>query len=422
MPKFRPNWMSGSEDTDERDEQGELEFDACSGSDTALDAGSDGTEGPSDDSSERSAEGAAGADPEKEGLQGTIEKLRSERDRLAREVEVLRVTSAKLKYSISELESGHSNIEQAIRTTNEQGQHELAQMKEAGLSSLMSWLEEHIDIAEVSGVGSVPAPRVIEITDLIDHISQTDPDQLYATVSQDGDRINVHFPWLSDNSSVQQTTATLVLAFAAAIAGSRPLASSVSESSQARRLAGLLSELVALERDVSDSSHGAGDAVHYSNLIKFLLIAVNHAEHDSQYVSLNLDELLSGVGSGISEWLDMVAPLYRPIISELDAERSSEYRQKLAQDVVRDWLIGQDAFAHDAGNNGRAANTALLDFLERSSDDRFDAAMFAALNNWTGMMNTFVERGNTTSVGVAMVVDLTYRLGTGTMTADWRIG
>lgn len=422
MPKIRPNWLPGGEPQEENREQLGLE----PGEDFELDSDRESETSEigisSDESSERSAEGDTSPTAETGSWTESIDQLRSERDRLAKDIEVLQVTFEKLKKSVSELESGHSNIEQAIRTANEQGQTVLEQTRSSGLNSLMSWLEEYVDINKNSRVNTVTGPRSIEISDLIDHVSQTDPDELYVTISEENERINVHFPWVSDNSSIQKTTATLVLAFAAAIAEAQPLSSNINKSNQARRLAGLLSELDALENDVSDSSHGAGDAVHYLNLIKYLLIAVNHAEHDRQYVQLDLEELLSGVASGVSEWLNVVAPLYRPIISESDANDSSEYRQNLAQDVVYDWLIGQNAFARDGGSNGRAANTALLDFLESSSEDRFDAAMFAALNNWTGGLNTLVERGNTTAVGVAMVVDLTYRLGTGTMTADWRNG
>ncbi len=416
MPKMRPNWMPGGNPSPDDENEGEL-------SDNFDDEGDDASLDSDDDEKISSEKPDAQYDyPEPAGWQDTIDQLRSERDDLAHRVNELQVTFNQLEQSISELESGQANIKESIRTTNEQGQRELEQTRKLGLRTLMNWLEANIDYDPGSDFGSVPGPRVIEIADLLAHFSETDPEGLYVTITEDKERINVHFPWLSDNSTVQQTTATLVLAFAAAIADSQPLSSVAGESSHARRLAGLLSELLALEQDVSESSHGAGDAVHYSNLIRYLLIAMNHAEHDNQYVRANPGEIFSGAGNGISGWLDMVAPLYRPIISQDDALNSSDYRQNLAQNVVYDWLIGQDAFGHDVKKNVRAAYNGLVEFLENSSEDRFDAAMFTALNRWTETLSTFIERTNTTSMGVAIVVDLTYRLGTGTMTADWRTG
>ena len=420
MPKIRPNWIPGGatspdDDEIEIEDNFDVEDELDDGEDTALDS--------DDDAKITSEKTRVQVDePKPADWKGAIDQLRSERDGLAHQVTELQVTFDQLEHAVSELESAQINIKESIQTTNAKGQLELEQTRKAGLSTLMSWLEANIDYDPLPDFGSVPGPRVIEIADLISRISETDPEGLYVTIAEDKERINVHFPWLSDNSTVQQTTATLVLAFAAAIADSQPLSSSVSESSQARNLAGLLSELLALEQDVSESSHGAGDAVHYSNLIRYMLIAMNHAEHDKQYVRLDPDELFSGASSGISGWLDMVAPLYRPIISQDDALDSREYRQNLAQDVVYDWLIGQDAFGHDVNKNVSAAYNGLLEFLESSSEDRFDAAMFTALNRWIETLSTFVERANTTSLGVAIVVDLTYRLGTGTMTADWRTG
>ena len=360
------------------------------------------------------------ADLKTGGWGAEINRLRVQRDDLAAEVVSLRTVLDQLKITIPKLESGKSTIEESIRSANRQGQEQLEQIRKDGLNALIGWIEGYVDVERESGFGDIPGPRVIEIGDLIGSFSETDPNGLYIKFDQSEQQLNVHFPWIASNSTVQQTAATLALAFAAAIASSKPLSSSVSESRQAKRLAGLLAELEALENEVSGSSQGAGDAVHYSNLIKYLLTAMSHAEYDNEYVQLGVDEILSGVGKGISEWLDVVAPLYRPVIGTEEAASSIEYRQDLAKEVISDWIIGQDAFGHDSARNCNKVYEVLTEFLESGYHDRFDAAMIAALNNWREALGASIGQGNASGIGVAIVVDLTYRLGAGTMTADWQ--
>ena len=362
------------------------------------------------------------------------------RDSIREEISEAKAYLVTLKETTAELETDNEvakeKLKETIRTTNQreerldQWRSEMtsvadrirdiaAQSRVDGLSSMIDWISQHIELDPDSEFGASSGPRILLVDDLLDSISDTDPNGMYVTFPDDEDELVLHLPWIHDNSSVQQTASTLALAFVRAIVESRPLSSSVSEMPEARSVSDLITLLTALRSVDARKTPGIGDGVVYANLVKMLLVGLSHAEYDENYAQIDAGLALTGVQRSVSEWLNVVAPQFSSGVDIDRVKMTDSSWTGLPRRVISDWLIGDDAFARDSAENCNLVSAGLAEYLEVDASAEFGREGVASLRYWLDTISADMNQGGDSGLGRALVVDLVYRLGNKTNKADW---
>ena len=329
---------------------------------------------------------------------------------------------SKLESTESKIRSGKDHIDvwqSEMTSVAERIRVITAKSRADGLSSMIEWLGQRIELDPSSEFGAVSGPMVLSVDDLLGSISDTDPNGMYVTFPDSEDELVLHLPWIHDTSSVQQTASTLALAIIRAISESRPLSSRVSGLPEARSLSDLIALLMSLSSGKTGTTPGIGDGVVYANLVKMLLIGLSHAEYDENYVQVDAGLTLAGVERSMTEWLNMVAPQFSSGSDSHDVKMTDGRWTSLPRSVISDWLIGDDAFAQDSARNCNQLSAGLGVYLKMDASDEIERERIASLKYWLDIISSDLNQGTDSGLGAALVIDLVYRLANETTKPDW---
>jgi uncharacterized small protein (DUF1192 family) len=343
-----------------------------------------------------------------------VSTLRLENSKAELEGRIALLTEESEKFD-TRLEQKREWLTTQFTTRLKMAQTELEQIRNSGLTSMFKWIEQFFEVIPSGDIGQSGGPRTISIDDLIECMSITDPDGIYISTTDDPDELIVHLPWISDSATITQTASTLTLAVVSAIAESRPLASNVANLP----ITSELTSLIELLKSSVPSPRNPFAPQRYSDLAKFAVIGLSHAEFDDQYAKVDHEQVLRGIEGSVSEWMNIVLPQF---VEHENTGRDADFESKLdllPKKVVTDWMVGDNALAQGSEHRYPTLISRMSDQLEGQWSEIFEQQEIAVLKYWLNSLHTSISRADDESIGTAMVIDLTYRLGSGSISADW---
>lgn len=323
-----------------------------------------------------------------------------------------------LENEIAESKKQNQNIRQAVNDSLQEARADLGRLKLEGLNSLFKWIEQYFEVVPFSDVGKVSGPRTITIDDLIEFISITDPNGLYITAAEDQDELVVHLPWISDATTVARTAATLTLAVVAAVAESQPLSSKLPEFKEARDVSTLIELLGGSAMNPESEDENPFTPARYANLATHTLTALSHAEYDDSFVDLDAQLILQGLEQSTTEWMNIVLPQFTGHTNHNQSVLTRSQLDALPFEVVTDWLANGDISADGTNTRYSELISQLSATIDRDWSIHFEQSAISALKYWIDGLRPLISRADDLSVGASLLLDLTLRLGNGSMPAE----
>jgi len=331
------------------------------------------------------------------------------------EISTNKVRLMELEKEITEGEVRTKRVRQAVQESLETARADLERVKLEGLSSMFKWVEQYFEVLPFEDFGKVSGPRTIAVDDLIEFITITDPNGLYITAAEDQGDLVIHLPWISDATTVSRTAATLTLAIVAAVAESKPLSSKLHEFNEARDVSTLIELLNGSAMRSHSDDNNPFTPVRYADLATHTLTALSHAEYDESYADLDSQLILQGLEQSTTEWMNIVLPQFTNHTIEHQSVFTNSQLDDLPFEVVSDWLADGELPVDGTDSRYSELISKLSAMIDSEWANHFEQPAISALKYWINGLRPSISRADDLSVGASLTLDLTLRLGNGSM-------